>query len=107
MIIIYISPHVTFSGAGWKRQQKERASVREKELVAKQLKIKAAQTHLIRTPSERRHRMQHRPVIKKRPAIKRKIGLGFIGNLLNRKLKKKQRMQSTVIKQLEEFSDHR
>eukprot|EP00795_Rhopilema_esculentum_P009388 gene9388-17092_t len=64
-------------GAGWKRQQKEKATERDKEIVAKQLGIKAVQTHVIRTPSERRHRMQHRPVIKKKPKkATRRFGLG-------------------------------
>ena len=96
-------------GAGWKRQQREKASERDKEIVAKQVGIKAVQTHVIRTPSERRHRMQHKPVVKKRPDAKkgkRRFGLGLIGRLLDRKLKKN-RLPSTVKDQLEQFSDHR
>jgi len=95
-------------GAGWKRQQKEKASERDKEVVSKQVGIKAVQTHVIRTPSERRHRMQHRPVVKKRPAAKkgkRRFGMGLIGKLLDRK--NKSRLPSTVKDQLDEFSDHR
>ena len=97
-----------FRGAGWKRQQKEKASERDKEVVSKQVGIKAVQTHVIRTPSERRHRMQHRPVVKKRPAAKkgkRRFGMGLIGKLLDRK--NKSRLPSTVKDQLDEFSDHR
>ena len=96
-------------GAGWKRQQKEKAAERDKEIGAKQVGIKAVQTHVIRTPSERRHRMQHRPVIKKRPKAKkgkRRFGQGLIGRLLDRKLKKS-RIPSVVKDQLEDISDHR
>ena len=95
--------------AGWKRQQKEKASERDKEVVSKQVSIKAVQTHVIRTPSERRHRMQHRPVIKKRRPVKkgkRRFGQGLIGRLLNRRLKK-QKIPSAVREQLEDISDHR
>eukprot|EP00794_Sanderia_malayensis_P008920 gene8920-9872_t len=84
-----------------------KAVERDKEIVARQPNIKDAHTHITRQPSERRHRLQHKPVVKKRAkTLKRKIGSGFIGNLLNRKLKKKP-LSNKVKKQMEELSDHR
>ncbi|XP_057310794.1 inactive rhomboid protein 1-like [Hydractinia symbiolongicarpus] len=63
----------------------------------------------IRQPSDRRSRMQVKPVKKekkKKKILKREFGKGLVGNLLNRTFNRN-RINSKVQEQMEDISDHR